>query len=393
MGSIYSNKLLIIIFLLTFFSLTVFKNDDKNILAKVNHVNYEETVQNIINENSLEYDVASRNDNQKFVNLLLVNKTDTNIHKSYFVNEQTGKEVNFSSILKSNKVDDFMAKMYELLSLKYPKFIVDAIKTQDGQIAFELKENEMIIYYSNYVIQPEIQEPLKLTINYNEIKDYLDFTFKLDSDYTNESGYDYQKNKKTVALTFDDGPSSTLTVGILQALQDNKMHATFFMVGKNVKNYPYVVKQVYNSGNEIGSHSLQHANLKKMQVEQFTNDLNTANAYYEEVTSDNFKLLRPPYGAVSDEMLANIDIPFILWSVDPEDWKYRDCDTVVNNVMSKVKDGDIILLHDIHKSTAEAVNKLLPLLYANGYQVVSVSELAALKNVSLVAHQKYRRII
>ena len=127
--------------------------------------------------------------------------------------------------------------------MKYPKFIVEAINNSSTK-NYEIKDNEMIIYYTDVNIN--LEEKLFLTVNFNEIKDYLNITVKLDSTYQNENGYNYDPNKKSVALSFDDGPNGNKTLEILNILSDNKAHATFFMVGNRMNSYATVVTTVHN---------------------------------------------------------------------------------------------------------------------------------------------------
>src|SRR5699024_1387112 len=122
---------------------------------------------------------------------------------------------------KNNKMDDFLKKEMELLNLKYPEFIVEGIQNSGGEKVYLIKSNELLIYYYDYTYEYDYQEVVSLTINYNEVHEFLDFTHLLDSEYTNEDGYQYSKDKKTVAITFDDGPSSKYNRQFLDALAKN----------------------------------------------------------------------------------------------------------------------------------------------------------------------------
>lgn len=324
-----------------------------------------------------------------FNNIFYLLYVENNKYKSYFINEYENKVTDVYSIIKEDKINEFDNKINYLLNLKYPKFIVDAINTSSTK-NYEIKENKMIIYYSD--VNVNLEEQLYLTVNYNEIKDYLNITFKLDSIYSNEDGYNYDPNKKSVALTFDDGPGGNKTLELLNILNENKAHATFFMVGNKMNNYSTVVTTVHNSGNEIGSHSYSHYNMQKTKIDKIIEQENlTANIYYE-LTKDTLKLTRPPYGAINSKVKNSLDTIFITWNIDPEDWRYRDVEHIKQAILSEVNDGDIILLHDIYDTTIEAVRVILPILYSEGYQVVSVSELASLKGITLEKNNIYRSI-
>ena len=307
--------------------------------------------------------------------------------KSYFVDEKIDEITDIYSIIKKDCRSNFDAKINELLNLKYPKFIVEAINNSSTK-NYEIKDNEMIIYYTDVSIN--LEEKLFLTVNFNAIKDYLNITVKLDSTYQNENGYNYDPNKKSVALSFDDGPSGNKTLEILNILNDNKAHATFFMVGNRMNSYATVVTTVHNSGNEIGSHTYNHCNLKKTKLSKVLEQEKLTSQIYYDLTGDTLKLTRPPYGSINQKVKESLDTIFITWNIDTEDWRYKDVEHIKSEVLDKVNDGDIILMHDSYETTVEAVRQVLPLLYEEGYQVVSVSELAALKGQTLEKNNIYR---
>ena len=248
----------------------------------------------------------------------------------------------------------------------------------------------MIIYYYDYPYEYDYTEEVYLTINYNEIADYLQFTPVLDEEYSNEDGYRYDQNKKSVAITFDDGPSSKYNSQFLEVLAKNKAHATFFMVGSMMSSCGKCVLDTYQSGNEIGSHTYSHINIKKSSVAEVNENLAKVDDLFYQITGDHIRYVRPPYGAYSKENLENINSPLILWNLDTEDWRYRDVDHIVNYVMENVSDGSIILMHELYETSLEALKIILPRLYAMGYQVVSVGELAELKGRSIEVGHAYR---
>lgn len=312
-----------------------------------------------------------------------------NDYKTYLVSNKTGKEISFDSIIKSDKLNLFWNKVYELLELKYPEFIINGIKSGKGNIYYDIKNNEMIIYFKNYVFNPEYNDLISIRVNYNEVKDYLDFTYELDHEYINENGYDYDKNKKTIAFTFDDGPSGEYTIDIVNELLKNKARATFFMVGSKMYTYEKSLLYAYQNKMEIGSHTYNHINLKKAKETLAKEELEKTDILYNEITGSNIKLLRPPYGAYNDKTLKNYDYAFITWNIDTNDWRYRNSKYIEEHILSHVTDGSVILMHDSYKTTVEAVRNVLPKLYALNYQVVSVSDLAAIKGYTLENHKVY----
>ncbi len=312
-----------------------------------------------------------------------------NDYKTYLVSNKTGKEISFDSIIKSDKLNLFWNKVYELLELKYPEFIINGIKSGKGNIYYDIKNNEMIIYFKNYVFNPEYNDLISIRVNYNEVKDYLDFTYELDHEYINENGYDYDKNKKTIAFTFDDGPSGEYTIDIVNELLKNKARATFFMVGSKMYTYEKSLLYAYQNKMEIGSHTYNHINLKKAKETLAKEELEKTDILYNEITGSNIKLLRPPYGAYNDKTLKNYDYAFVTWNIDTNDWRYRNSKYIEEHILSHVTDGSVILMHDSYKTTVEAVRNVLPKLYALNYQVVSVSDLAAIKGYTLENHKVY----
>lgn len=185
-------------------------------------------------------------------------------------------------------------------------------------------------------------------------------------------------SRPMVALTFDDGPGSR-TGDLLEALKQYNAHATFFMLGKNVASYPDTVRRMKEYGCETGNHSYEHANLSKMSGDDIRKDLAQADQNIKNVTGIKAPVMRPPYGAVSDALRENAEKPMILWNIDTLDWKTRNVQQTIDNVMNDVKDGDIILMHDIYTETIDAALELIPKLEQEGYQLVTVSELAQAK--------------
>jgi len=318
------------------------------------------------------------------------------VYKSIIIDTKTGEEIPFLDLIKKDKINLFETKEKELLELKYPEFITKAInenKSSTGYKIYYVKNNEVIIYYYDYIYDEIVTENISLKINYNEIKDYLNFNPVLDKHYENENGYNYSKDKKTVSITFDDGPSSKYNPLILDSLLKNKAHATFFMVGTMMNSCHKCVVATYKSGNEVASHTYEHMNIKRNKPESVKESLDKVNDIYNKLTGDNIKYLRPPYGAYNKLNLDNASVPFVLWNLDTEDWRYKDVDHIVNYIIDNVSDGSIILMHELYQTSYEALKIVLPKLYAMGYQVVSVGELASLKGRTLEAGHAYRKIL
>ena len=189
--------------------------------------------------------------------------------------------------------------------------------------------------------------------------------------------------KKLIAFSFDDGPSRKNTEKILKALDKNNARATFFMLGQNAKYYPDLVKKVEESGNEIAGHSWNHPLLTKLGKKGVKKQMSQMNEAIASVTGSDVGLLRPPYGSINRTVKNTVKDPLILWSIDTLDWKTLNADKTAAAILKQAKDGDIILMHDIHAPTAEAVKKVLPKLEKKGFQVCTVSELLEARNITL----------
>lgn len=362
------------------FSKKMFKADDNNALF----VNKAKKRNEIINDyiNSLD-NFIEKIDFNKAVEV--VSKENDRFNVSLF-DYETGKNVDYKSLIKD--LDGFYKKVKELLYLKYPKFIADVLINNENNVYY-FKDNELVIYYYDYVIEPSPREELLLHVNYNEIKDYLNIDVKLDENYMNEDGSIIDNNKKIIAITFDDGPGS-YTSSLIDILNNNKVKATFFMLGKNIANYRDVVKKASDSKMEIAYHSYAHKSFKRQKIEEIISELQESDNILKSITGEGFKYIRPPYGAINQEIKDNLNYPFILWSVDTMDWRYKDIDYLYNYTLENIKDGSIILFHDIHKTSVETIERLLPELYVEGYQVVTISQMASVFNQKLDNHQSYR---
>ena len=372
------------------------KEYDKNI--DTNSTSVIKTDKNIVRSPKIDEYIDTL-DEQKIVEEVDIKKEVTSIlttendkYESHIFNYETGKEITITELIKEDKIDDFWNKIKELVYLKYPTFIADVISLNNGNNEYFLKDNELVIYYYDYTIDPMPKEDLFLVVNYNEIKDYLNITVDLDSNYVNEDGSVINPSKKLVAITFDDGPGP-YTNDLVNILKNNKARATFFMLGNNLEKYRSTVLNVYNNGNEIGYHSYAHQNFKRQSIADIQTEFATSNEILKSITGTGFSLVRPPYGSINSEIKEALDVSFILWNVDTEDWRHKDVDYLLNYTLENVGDGYIILFHDIHKTSVEAIEKILPYLYVEGYQVVSVSELAENFGTTLESHKVYRYFV
>ena len=198
--------------------------------------------------------------------------------------------------------------------------------------------------------------------------------------------------EKLVALTFDDGPSGANTPKLLEGLQQRGVHATFFLVGSMVENQPELAVRLVQEGHQVGIHTYNHdpsGGLRGLSEEQFDAQVGVTQRMLTALTGQTEFALRPPYGFLDEGVRRQAPGPIILWSVDPEDWKYRNTEKVTAHILSHVQDGDIVLLHDIFPTSVEAALQVVDTLQAQGWRFVTVDELFALRGVELMRGESY----
>jgi len=198
-----------------------------------------------------------------------------------------------------------------------------------------------------------------------------------------------------VALTFDDGPGGKVTTHILDTLQEVGGRATFFCLGDRAEEYQDILRRTVAQGCEVASHSHSHERLTRLSSNALYKDLERAATALEMFSGTMPKLLRPPFGAVNEHMLNCVEMPVILWSIDSEDWRYcellcknrsdeqrrRDLLKVVNSVLDYVRDGDIILMHDLYSFTQDVADTVIAELHHQDWKLVTVSELFAARGI------------
>lgn len=207
------------------------------------------------------------------------------------------------------------------------------------------------------------------------------YTFSKEGKVTSEKFY-VDPTKPMLALTFDDGPGAE-TEKLLEVLEKYNARATFFMVGTRVPQHPETIKKMQEIGCELGNHTSDHQNLTKLSDTEIKSVIQSVSDQVAEATGGSpTTVTRPPYGAFDDHVKAAAPNPLIMWSVDTLDWKTKNVESTVKSVNSAT-DGDIVLMHDIHKTSVEAAIQVIPQLVEKGYQLVTVSEMAEARGVTL----------
>lgn len=200
----------------------------------------------------------------------------------------------------------------------------------------------------------------------------------------------YDPGKKHVALTFDDGPSNKNTPVVLKALADNDCRATFFVVGAIInKRTEALIKQEVSQGCEIGNHSYSHPFLPQLRKKKVGDQISRTDAKVKAAAGVSPQICRAPYGGLSNMVLSVMNRPNISWSVDTLDWKTRSAGKTFKAVRKRTRDGDIVLMHDIHKATAKTVDRICRLLKKRGFEMVTVTELASIQGKKLLPGKNY----
>jgi peptidoglycan/xylan/chitin deacetylase (PgdA/CDA1 family) len=185
-----------------------------------------------------------------------------------------------------------------------------------------------------------------------------------------------------IALTFDDGPNATLTPKLLDLLAAHHLKATFFVVGQNAADHPDILKRAVREGHEIANHSWSHPNLGKMSDDAVRRELQKTDDAIAAAIGKRPTLLRPPYGSITAHQKRWIHDEFgyriIIWDVDPLDWKRPGPSVVTSRILKETHAGSIVLAHDIHPPTIEAMPATFDQLQKKGFKSVTVTELLSM---------------
>lgn len=185
---------------------------------------------------------------------------------------------------------------------------------------------------------------------------------------------------KYIALTFDDGPSGRYTRELLDGLSQRNAKATFLLCGYRMAEYPELTQRIFSEGHEIGYHGYSHKTMQNMSRREVAGELMDSQTLLPEDCDPVF--LRPPGGCCTDGVLQVAQarqLAILSWSVDPKDWATGSTGGIETAVLKNVKDGDIVLLHDMSASSVQAALDIIDVLHRQGYRFVTVSELARIR--------------
>lgn len=195
--------------------------------------------------------------------------------------------------------------------------------------------------------------------------------------------------KPSIALTYDDGPQTSVGNRIMDIFAKYGQKCTFFMVGDRVASRATEVNRMVAEGHEIANHTYSHVYLNKVGAETVRSQVNACNDILKQVTGVSPLVMRLPGGNKNETVINNVNMPIILWNIDTRDWATRNAEKTRAAVIGHVKGGDIVLMHELYESTADATAVIVPTLVDQGFQLVTVSELAAIRGVNLQPNRVY----
>lgn len=350
-------------------------------------------INNFVEENKKKYNQNSDNIKSMIVNYEIQEyKNITFVELNSFIYYE-------DDYVENNEIISFKTDTKEILKLKdifntpyYISKLTTKTINQDKQQINE--ENNFILSKSGLVIKYNYLNKIKeYKINYDEIETYLKEEYKMDDIVIpvltpTKRNLNKYKNKKLIALTFDDGPSNN-TKYFIKELQKRDALVTFFVVGNRVKKYEDVLKEAYLMGNQIGSHTYSHKNLLYLNEEEITKEIEKTNEAIYNVIGTKPTIIRVPYGNINKKIRRISNMNHILWNVDTLDWKYKNSNRVYKEIIKHAEDGNIILLHDIFKTSVNGVLKAIDELKKQGYEFVTIDEMVYLKNIKLDKSKTY----
>ncbi len=335
-------------------------------------IDYDIASDNVVDEGIFNSDSYTIND----INDMYFNAYNDEVN--YIVNKDSEEYKDISEVF--NTFDNHVI-LGEMLKNKYPSYIYKTLDVDLNSVS--VVDSNILVNITDHDFDFTIDVLLVCEVDEN-------FVFVCDRDKSSELNLNkLDPEKPTVALTFDDGPTNNTSL-IVDVLNEYDVDATFFMLGVNMAMFPSVFESVYSSGYEIGNHTYSHPYLTRISNSNKDLELNKTNELYKAISGTDLTLLRPTYGSYSKALLDSTDYIFVNWSIDSRDWAVKNSSQIVKNVLDDVSDGDIILLHDIHLSTANAIEDIVVGLMEKGYQITSVSELARIKGENLETNKLYR---
>ena len=279
--------------------------------------------------------------------------------------------------------DKLKADPVSTRSPKSPQFDTAIAENWDNFENFHFDQNVLILYFDADTLLAG--STMTIEVPLRQIYDMLK---------VNVTGYTpppmlADPDKPMVALTFDDGPEPGVTERIVSLLKNAGGRATFFIMGNRVEIYADILKSSFDAGCEIGNHSFSHPDFLTLTDEQIEYEIEHTSSLVESVTGSSTYLVRLPYASANDNVRSKVRHPIINWNIDTEDWLHRDANYVAQHILERIEDGDIVIMHDLYATTAEACEIVVPELIRRGFQLVTVSEMMAAKGIDMKNGQTY----
>ena len=306
---------------------------------------------------------------------------------SYYLGKD-GKEFSLSNLFSSpdEAKQKFLSKIKQQLAVK------GLSEEKNKEVITTLRDKDMATWKFTYDeskfninIEPIVSDVSSVEVSINDVFKYIEEAYLKGEDLEKYKTYIKKRTRKAVALTFDDGPSPKTTPVALDLLKKYNAKGTFFMVGHAVEGNEDIIKRVIAEGHQIGNHSWDHPVLTKISLEKAKSQINDTTAALKKASGLDVYIMRPPYGAINGAIQAAVDQSFILWDVDTLDWKNRNTASIMKEVR-KAQPGSIILMHDVHQTTIDALPLILQYLTEQGFEMVTIEELMG---DQLELHQSY----
>ena len=280
-----------------------------------------------------------------------------------------------TDIISSKKDDTFWLAKAELESIDYD------YKNEDSIINLTMyiyKENNQIVKEKETTFQINITDGIIKPIKKKQSLKQYDIYYQKEID----------KQKPMIALTFDDGPNYN-TNKILDILEKYNIKATFFILGKNIKENESIIKRMKNLNMEIGNHMYTHKFLNQLTDKEIKEEEQKVDNLLENITGEKPTLIRPSYGTTNNRIKKLTNKPIIIWNIDTQDWKYHNSKKIYKKVLKNISNGDIILMHDIYRATSNSLEIIIPELLKKDYQFLTVTELLYYKGKELKKGKVY----
>lgn len=371
------------------------KTNENEFLDRMN--NLEEEENNLTARYHLDTEVNKLSDDLYSIKLQseeTIDESDEKISvKTFLINVENEELIDLQDIFDNEK---FSEKERFLLMAEQ---LEDEIDYDTWKPALEdindlevyIDSNKFIFYFTDDNLIANDDNVLEVPVATAQLADYLTANY-YDLFITDEMESEIEQAKieeqeakeeeiaghKYIALTFDDGPMPGSTNRILETLDQYDAKATFFMLGNNVQANPDLAKKVADNGHEIANHSITHADLNKVSAEQVRKEMIDSKKLIENITGKTPTLFRPPYGSKNDavhEIANETEQSIALWSIDTYDWQHLNPNATFEKVKANVKPGSIILMHDIHQESADALPRVMEFLDEEGYEFVTMTEL------------------